>query len=420
MTALDRAMDEQALLGSVLYDPAAYQTAAHLRPTDFQGAGHSLIWESITRIVTAGHPIDPATVVTDLTARGELERAGGAHAIVELATGVFLPGHAGVYAQLITERSARRWMGDAGRWLASEAAGTDSPAILIDRAIEGLATIRDSLSTRTAGPGRSYKDLLALEFTEAWVSPNYLAPQDRLILTGREGLGKSTLMRQIAVSVAAGLDPFTHHAVPEKRVLVIDCENSDALNQGKYHALIRRANHYRGGSEIPRDQLVIESRVDGLDLTGQRDSAWLLSVVAANAPDLVVIGPIYKLHTGNPHDEEPARKVIAALDRVRATGAALAMEAHAPHGEDVVRPYGASIWLRWPEFGYGIKRVGNDGYELMAWRGPRDQRSFPTRLARGGSWPWRDADQAEHQQRYADPADIADRGWPSLPQPGAM
>lgn len=410
--------DEQALLGSVLYDPAAYQIAAHLRPTDFEGAGHALIWESIIRTIATGRPVDPATIVADLTAHSEIERAGGSHAIINLATGVFLPGHAGVYAQMITEKSARRRMADAGRWLTTQSAGSESPALEIDRAIEGLAQIRDSLAARTAGPGRSYEDLLAMEFSETWVSPNYLAPQDRLILTGREGLGKSTLMRQIAVSVAAGLDPFTHHAVPEKRVLVIDCENSDALNQGKYQALIRRANHYRGGSRIPRDQLVIESRVDGLDLTSQRDSSWLLSVVAANAPDLVVIGPIYKLHTGNPHDEEPARKVIAALDRVRATGAALAMEAHAPHGEDVVRPYGASIWLRWPEFGYGIKRVGAEAYELMAWRGPRDQRSFPTRLARGGSWPWRDADQAELSQPYADPVDIADRAWPSIPAPG--
>lgn len=412
-------MDEKALLGSVLYDPAAHQVAAHLKPTDFIGAGHALIWESVQRIAAAGQPIEPATVVSDLSTRGDLERAGGSSSIIDLATGVFLPGHAGVYAQAVTERSARRRLGEAARWLAHEALESTSPAITIDRAIEGLASVRDSLSSRLSGPGRSYRALLDLEFADEWVSPGYFAPGDRLILTGRPGMGKSTLMRQIAVSVAAGLDPFTHHPVPAKRVLVVDCENGDKLNQANYRKLTWHAQQSRGGSPIPNDDLIIESRVDGLDLCTQRDVAWLLSVVAANEPDLVVIGPIYKLHTANPIDEEPARKVIAALDRVRATGAALAMEAHASKAEDALQPFGASIWMRWPEFGYGLKPSGRECYDLAPWRGPRDVREFPVQLVRGKTWPWRDANQPE-PSTYASPEDIADRSWTQVPPAGAL
>jgi hypothetical protein len=44
---------------------------------------------------------------------------------------------------------------------------------------------------------------------EDWVIPGLLAREDRLILTGAEGLGKMMLLRQIAVCAAAGLDPFT-------------------------------------------------------------------------------------------------------------------------------------------------------------------------------------------------------------------
>jgi RecA-family ATPase len=42
------------------------------------------------------------------------------------------------------------------------------------------------------------------------VIPGLLERRDRLMLTGEEGLGKSYLLRQIAVMAAAGLDPFDH------------------------------------------------------------------------------------------------------------------------------------------------------------------------------------------------------------------
>ena len=58
-----------------------------------------------------------------------------------------------------------------------------------------------------------------------------------------------------------------------------------------------------------------------------------------------------------------------------------------------MRPTGTSLWLRWPEFGYGIRAA--DGYDPMnrvvdfvAWRGDRAERDWPTQLRSGGTWPW--------------------------------
>jgi replicative DNA helicase len=66
-----------------------------------------------------------------------------------------------------------------------------------------------------------------------------------------------------------------------------------------------------------------------------------------------------RLHAANPNDEEPARKVTQVLDRCRsAANCAIVTEAHAGHGygglERPIRPTGSSLWLRWPEFGYGL------------------------------------------------------------------
>src|SRR6266496_2250852 len=75
-----------------------------------------------------------------------------------------------------------------------------------------------------------------------------------------------------------------------------------------------------------------------------------------------------------------------------AFGFALVLEAHTPNEANgqrrVMRPYGASLWRRWPEFGLYLAEDG----ALSHWRGPRDERAWPSRLVRGGAWPWSPAD----------------------------
>src|SRR5690606_16543473 len=63
------------------------------------------------------------------------------------------------------------------------------------------------------------------------------------------------------------------------------------------------------------------------------------------------------------------------------------------NGKRTIRPTGTSLWLRWPEFGHGIRatedfRPDNRVVEFVSWRGDRDERDWPKRLRQGGSWPW--------------------------------
>ena len=56
-----------------------------------------------------------------------------------------------------------------------------------------------------------------------------------------------------------------------------------------------------------------------------------------------------------------------------------------------MRPYGASIWMRWPEFGLHITDTG----QLKHWRGDRDEARLArhlTRVAAPGRGP-------RHQQQ---------------------
>jgi 5S rRNA maturation endonuclease (ribonuclease M5) len=235
-----------------------------------------------------------------------------------------------------------------------------------------------------------------------WIVPGVLERGDRLILTGFEGLGKSMLQRQMAVCIAAGIHPFTLKPIEPHKVLLIDCENSERQSRRKFRPLAAASiSHQR---RVPEGGLRIIHRSEGIDLTRADDAAWLLERVTAHQPDVLFIGPFYRLHNANINEEMPARKTVAALDLARTqVDCALIIEAHAGHGEAgknrSVRPAGSSLLLRWPEFGFGLApaeepQPGQRCKEVVvkAWRGARDDREWPSRLVWGDPWPWRQID----------------------------
>jgi hypothetical protein len=221
-----------------------------------------------------------------------------------------------------------------------------------------------------------------------WLITGLLERTDRMILTGPEGGGKSTLLRQIVVEAGAGLHPFTLEPIDKIHVLYVDLENAKSHVRRQLRPLTLKA-----GPKLDRDLVYVTVQSAGIDLLHQTDVDWLEARIAEATPELVVIGPLYKMSAGDPTSEEVARKVSAVLDDLRTSHEfALIIEAHSPHaaggGRRPQRPYGASMWLRWPEFGIYLDASGS----LTHWRGARDERDWPTTLRRGGEWPWTTTD----------------------------
>lgn len=230
-----------------------------------------------------------------------------------------------------------------------------------------------------------------------WIVPGLLERGERFMLTGAEGLGKSMMLRQLAVCMAAGIHPTLFTPMDPLEVLFIDCENNDRQTIRKFWSMVRQAAP-RHGRPVG-DNIRVLNPSNGVDLTHEADAAWLLERVTAHKPDVLFIGPLYRLHLGNPNDEETARRVTVAIDAARnANDCAMIIEAHAGHGESgqtrPLRPTGSSLYLRWPEFGYGLRKTklddeNDDRVSLVSWRGPRDERDWPTRFRRSHSgWAW--------------------------------
>ena len=237
-----------------------------------------------------------------------------------------------------------------------------------------------------------------VEPPQQWVIPGMIERGDRLIWTGYEGVGKSWIVRQIAVCASRGIHPFTGELFAPQRVLYIDCENPERLSRRSFRRLDRVAT---GKGRPDTDMLRVKHIPAGLDLSREDDAAWLCERVMAHQPDLLTIGPFYRLHSCDTNDETAARAVVAALDSARLkSGCALITEHHPGHGDPgnrSLRPTGSSLLMRWPELGYGIKPRGeaddSDHFrelQILSWRPPRDERSWPHALVWGADndWPW--------------------------------
>lgn len=379
---------EAAILGAALYDANAYAVVVtQLTAQDFYRPSHRSIYTAMIRMWERGDRRAEGVIVADeLKAMGELEAVGGPAEITTLMANAPGAGSVDRYAGILQERTLARQVLQAGTAITDMAYGESDVTKMITDTKSLIERL--DMPMGVAPPSPNIMDFLQQETTTDWLVPGLIERGDRLMLTAAEGAGKSTLIRQMGVQIASGIHPWRHTFINPCRVLVIDVENSVPQIQRALRPLTVIA-----GENLDPDNFRIEVKTEGLDLTNRHDARWLFERVAVNRPDIVTIGPVYKLHASDPIDEMPARAVAKVLDEIRSRyGCALFIEAHSAKGggKRSLMPFGASLWLRWPEFGYGIRATKADPnrFKFEEWRGPRDVREWPEAIRRGGKWLW--------------------------------
>ncbi|MGW3427995.1 DnaB-like helicase N-terminal domain-containing protein [Streptomyces melanosporofaciens] len=396
---------EQSVLGAcILSARACTEALDSLDPADFYRPAHTTIFNAIGRMHAKGEPIDVITLTKHLADSGELARIGGAAYLHTLIEAVPTAANAEYYADIVQDRALRRALIEVGTRMAQmgyDPAGETSE--LVELAVTMARELRDRGTATDDLPTQDILDFVEVEDTYDWLVPGLLERRDRLILTASEGGGKSVLLRQLAVTLSAGIHPFKPwELIDPVKVLTLDCENGEPASRRKFRPLLDSAARIE--QPIKRGQFHIECRPEGLDLTRPVDRSWTMRRIEKLQPDVLIIGPIYRLHAGDPNSEELARKVSVVIDEARATsGCAVLMEAHAPHHNGFgqhrnLRPLGSSLWMRWPEFGFGLRPVedeksaanadGARGRRVVPWRGMRDERDWPPFLKQGEKWPW--------------------------------
>ncbi|HUR24021.1 MAG TPA: AAA family ATPase, partial [Acidimicrobiales bacterium] len=235
-----------------------------------------------------------------------------------------------------------------------------------------------------------------------WAVEGLIDVEDRIIIVAPEGMGKTMLMRQIALATGQGLHPFHLSWIDPITTLLVDLENPGRIIRSKGRPMLEQAR-IRAGADYEPTRTWIWHRPGGIDLRSRTGAAELNAVCQQVRPTLVCMGPLYKSYRAADakNEHHAALEVAGVLDDLRTRhGFALVLEAHAPMKQGGVRdlrPFGTLLWQQWPEVGLKLIPEGEEdtpwfGHTLKvgSWRGSRDERPWPTTLVRNteGGWPW--------------------------------
>jgi hypothetical protein len=238
------------------------------------------------------------------------------------------------------------------------------------------------------------------------IIPGFLARGNIVIFTGFEGHGKTTLLRQIAVCCAWGINPFTYEPMDPLTVMFTDAENPEHQQVLDWRKLVKLAQAHTGQQTAPGRLMILSEWMTEPDLTSTVGQAWLHERVQVIQPDIVLMGPVQNLVSRDVKDDEVVRKLKHGVNIARSMppNPAFILEHHAPHrmagdSERSTRPYGSSLFQKWPDFGYGLKprkdSPRGDVYDVWPNRKPRVRaRAWPPVVRWGSSsegsleWPW--------------------------------
>lgn len=227
-----------------------------------------------------------------------------------------------------------------------------------------------------------------------WVMPGMLRTNERLMITGPEGGGKSVLIAQMCLGASMGLNTLSlgidkHDPL---RVLMLDVENDRLQIKSNMRKVFRYLDELSGGGIKPQIEWI---NVRDIDLSDPVERQKVIRLAKERMPQLMYMGSLYKLAPEGEKSDAQFTYVSRTVDRIRAeTGTSVLIEAHTGHGmqndrNGTMRPYGSSMWLRWPEFGVAMLPQKGKPVKIGHWRGARsDDREWPGGLRRGTLLPW--------------------------------
>jgi hypothetical protein len=293
----------------------------------------------------------------------------------------------------------------ADRWGAGLVdAGTAPPLDPDERSPWGASRPWQPLDVADVHRGPADED----QASYVWTFTRFLEPQTRMIVAGDEGGGKSLLIQQIFIRLAAGLPVYGEEPPPRPlRVLIIDTELHERTVRRRLRPMARHAN-------LPRGQLFYVLAPAGIDLSDNtEDRDQFAKLVLSIRPDVIVIDSLYRAFNGDPDDPKVIGKLQRLLDGARDhTGAAVVLTAHYRKRSSDGRSTrtlddlaGSRLMKAWPEI---VVDVTKDKLRVLK---DREGMAPPLTIERHGPGTWEDQDDG-WPFTMLDPAAAAPEGKP--------
>lgn len=400
MTLVPHDLDaEYHLLGAMMMSHRAIKDAAPIvASSDFYLPQHGALFDLLVKEWEQGQPVDAFVAARGLD-KESLDKVGGLEGLTAMMTATPAISSAPRYAKIVASCATRRRVISAAGKVMDLASRCPDASEVLDQAGAAFSDIGGPLS----GPP---PDLWVVDdfcnqkivARAPWVIPGMFRQDWRVMVVGAEGQGKSWITRQVGLCAAQGIHPFALSPIPPVRTLLVDLENpADSIMD--HCILVNHRARARTKATYEPGRAWLWPRQRGLDLRSRSDRGSFEAVLAHCQPDLVALGPLYKASERQPRetDEQDAAGLQRILDDLRARyHFALLMEHHAPQdqaGKRELRPFGSSLWLRWPEMGLKLLPTDETAHvmKIGRWRGDRVVNSWPDRLERGGphsDFPW--------------------------------
>ena len=212
---------EEAVLGSILIDPEAiYRVSGFLKAEDFYIVKNQWVWEAGLALHERREPIDFVTLTRELDGRGQLNEIGGPAYISQLINGVPTAIHAEGYGRIVERAAIRRRLLNAASEIAQLAYDeSDEIDQTIDRAEQALFGVSQRRIARDMQPIaeviRHYYDHIEYlyehrgeplgiptGFIDLDKMLGGMQRSDLIILAARPGVGKTSLMLNVALAAA--------------------------------------------------------------------------------------------------------------------------------------------------------------------------------------------------------------------------
>jgi replicative DNA helicase len=240
---------ERTVLGAVLVDNAAFNSAAELLTRDdFYRESHRRVFDAMAALAERSQPIDLVTLKDELVKGGALEAAGGAAYLGSLVDGVPRITNVEHWSRIIKERAVlRNLIHASNRIVQSCYEAEDEAAVLLDRAEkaifdiaerrirQGFVGIREIVkeSFRTIDQLSQSKELvtgLPTGFVDIDEMTSGLQKGELVIVAARPAMGKTSFCLNVAqhASLKAGETVGLFSLEMSKEQLVLRMLCSDA------------------------------------------------------------------------------------------------------------------------------------------------------------------------------------------------
>lgn len=215
---------EQALLGAIMYDNAAYDRADDLEPEHFYEPGNGRLFAAITEAVRLGGSAEPILLAEKLAGDPAVQDLGGIRYLADLVDTAPPAVNVGEYARAIKDAAKRRELIRIADIMRTEAEGNVEKPLTAEEQIERAETALFAMGENKDGKGgfqpfsaalRGYMTMvrqayardggvggISTELIDLDQKVGGLFPSDLIVLAGRPSMGKTALATNIAFNVA--------------------------------------------------------------------------------------------------------------------------------------------------------------------------------------------------------------------------